>query len=259
MLYTYHLKALWERCLARSAQLLRVLYHPLLLSYDRSPVHSLFISRKSTLRYSITKSNTGSLRFETRHSTFVRTGQPNARRDPLYAMSGLSALVTSSISAPRISASYTRPTLFSAVSGSSSDFGRSGGIVSSIWSNNTHTRDCWAQWTDYWGDMNSSMSAILTTQTLTSTLATDFTYFHTTSIPLTTSVTIETYYETGSEANHDAFATFTYEETQTVTLGGQFSSPTSTRSVIYSTLTKVTTRQIDEYLTSVQLSGLHSS
>ncbi|KAK0854338.1 hypothetical protein LTR03_002369 [Friedmanniomyces endolithicus] len=93
------------------------------------------------------------------------------------------------------------------------------------------------------------MSAILTTQTLTSTLATDFTYFHTTSIPLTTSVTIETYYETGSEANHDAFATFTYEETQTVTLGGQFSSPTSTRSVIYSTLTKVTTRQIDEYLT----------
>ncbi|KAK0367148.1 hypothetical protein LTR94_000145 [Friedmanniomyces endolithicus] len=164
-------------------------------------------------------------------------------------MSGPSTFVNTSISALQTSASYTRPTLVPALSGSSSVLGRPNGNLSSIWSNITYTRDCWAQWTDYWGNMDSSMSAILTTQTLTSTLATDFTYYHTTSIPLTTSVTIEAYYETGSEANHDAFATFTYEETQTVTLGGESSSPTSTRSIIYSTLTKETTRQIDEYLT----------
>ncbi|KAK0259924.1 hypothetical protein LTS16_022094 [Friedmanniomyces endolithicus] len=163
-------------------------------------------------------------------------------------MSGLSSSVNTSISAPQTPALFTRPGPVFDVSGSSSGLGRPSGTVPSLWSNTTYTTDCWAQWTDYWGNLAPSMSAIPTTQTLTSTFVSDFTYYHTTSIPLTTSATTETYYETGSEANHDAFATFTYEETQTVTLGGESLTPVSTLPVIYSTLTKVTTRQIDEYL-----------
>ncbi|KAK3112230.1 hypothetical protein LTR53_011725 [Teratosphaeriaceae sp. CCFEE 6253] len=132
--------------------------------------------------------------------------------------------------------------------------GLSSTTPSPTWTNRTYIGDCWAEWASYWSaqslqDSNPSTSRSTIVDTIVSTLAKASTYYLTTSEPLTTSVSMETYYQTGAEENHNAFATFTYMYTETITLGGEDSIPVSTAPTVYSTITRVTTRQIESLVT----------
>ncbi|KAK5736118.1 hypothetical protein LTR17_007640 [Elasticomyces elasticus] len=121
------------------------------------------------------------------------------------------------------------------------------------WSNSTYSGTCWSQWEQYWSlsdDLQPSTQLVTTTRTLISTFASASTYYLATSEPLSTSVSTKTWYQTGSEANHNAFATFTNENTYTVVLGGETSIPTSTGPTTYETVTEITTWQRNEFVTS---------
>ncbi|KAK3659422.1 hypothetical protein LTR56_001312 [Elasticomyces elasticus] len=121
------------------------------------------------------------------------------------------------------------------------------------WSNSSYSGTCWSQWEQYWSlsdKLQPSTQLVTTTRTLISTFASASTYYLATSKPLSTSVSTKTWYQTGSEANHDAFATFTNENTYTVVLGGESSIPTSTGPTTYETVTEITTWQRNEFVTS---------
>ncbi|KAK3648802.1 hypothetical protein LTR56_007242 [Elasticomyces elasticus] len=120
------------------------------------------------------------------------------------------------------------------------------------WSNSTYSGTCWSQWEQYWSlseDLQPLTQLVTTTRTLVSTLASASTYYFATSEPLSTSISTKTWYQTGSEANHNAFATFTNENTYTVVLGGETSIATSTGPTTYETVTELTTWQRNEFVT----------